>query len=107
MISACCRNILNSTGGFYWCFVKLYTEQFHLNKKKINESEKRKDYVYINTETSEIFYTLKNAANSINMKITTLLMMISGRNKNKTKFVRVLKNDYISKINIKYENFPG
>lgn len=101
LISTCCRNLLNSTGGFYWCFVELYKENFHLNKKKINKFEKRrKEYVYINTETSEIFYTLTSTAKSINMKITTLLMMFNGKNKNKTKFVRVEKNDYISKNNL-------
>lgn len=98
-ISACCRNVLNSTGGFYWCFVELYKENFHLSKNKINEVEKRKKYVYINTETSDIFYTLTDAAKSINMKITTLLMMLDGTNKNKTKFVRFDKNDYFSKTN--------
>jgi hypothetical protein len=99
-ISACCRNVLNSTGGFYWCFVELYKENFHLNKNKINEVEKRKEYIYINTETSELFYTLTGAAKSINMKITTLLMMFDGTNKNKTKFVRVEKNDYLSRSNL-------
>lgn len=41
----------------------------------------------LDTETNFIYNTIKDAANSINMKSTTLCAMLRGQNKNKTKFI--------------------
>jgi len=40
---------------------------------------------YENTETEEIFNSIKQAAKSINVVSSTLCAMLSGRNPNKTK----------------------
>lgn len=89
-ISACCRNILNSAGGFYWSFVDSY--DVNKNYKKIKKSSKLINYIYKNVTTGEIFDKLKDVCKSINIKQTTLLMMLNGTNKNKTNIIRYEEN---------------
>jgi len=60
-------------------------------KKKMSSSAKnrkgpsRKRPV-INTETKQVFETVKSAAKSVNLKRTTLIAMLKGQNPNKTNF---------------------
>lgn len=89
-ISACCRNVINSAGGFYWCFVESYDS--NKDYKKIRKSSKKIKYIYKNILTGETFLKLKDASKSINIKNTTLLMMLNGYNKNKTNIIRYEKN---------------
>ena len=85
-ISACCRGVLNSTGGFYWCFVGNYDE----NKKfkKINKSKKHINHIYENIETGEKLNRLVDVSNLTNLDKATLYQMFTGKIKNKTKFIR-------------------
>jgi hypothetical protein len=57
------------------------TTKIKMSKNKNNVKK------VLNTETNIIYNTIKDAANSINMKSTTLCAMLSGQNKNKTKFI--------------------
>ena len=88
-ISACCRNVLNSAGGFYWSFIDSY--DINKNYKKIRKSSKHTNFIYKNTTTGETFDKLKDVCKSINIKETTLLMMLNGTNKNKTNIIRYEK----------------
>lgn len=88
-ISACCRNIINSAGGFYWSFID--SLEIDKNYKKLKKSSKHKKFIYKNTLTNETFYKLKDVCKSINIKETTLLMMLNGTNKNKTNIIRYEK----------------
>lgn len=90
-ISACCRGKLNSTGGFYWCFVDNFSK---MKFKKIgkNSSKKMLIFVYKNTKTGEEFNKLSDVAEKLGIKTTTLHNMFSGLNKNKTDFIRYERN---------------
>jgi len=89
-ISACCRNIINSAGGFYWSFIDSY--EVDKNYKKLKKSSKHKKFIYKNTLTNEIFFKLKDVCESINIKQTTLLMMLNGCNRNRTNIIRYERN---------------
>lgn len=89
-ISACCRNALNSSGGFYWSFIESYNP--NKDYKKIKKSSKNIKYIYKNTITGDIFFKLKDVCKSINIKNTTLLMMLNGSNKNRTNIIRYEKH---------------
>lgn len=86
-ISACCRGKLNSSGGYYWSFVKNYNKNKKYKKiSKINK--KHTKFVYKNTITNEEFFKLKDVSKQTGIKNTTLHNMFSGLNKNKTNFIR-------------------
>jgi len=82
-ISSCCRGILNSTGGFFWCFVDDYDKK---EFKKIKKSEKHTKHIYKNIETGEI-YRLIDISNLLNINKSSLYQMFIGKQKNKTKFI--------------------
>ncbi len=86
-ISACCRNKLNFTSGYYWCFVKNY-KFFKPKKVFIKRSKKFLKYKYINTETLEEYNKLSDLAKKLKMKYMSLYQMLTGEKINKTKFIR-------------------
>lgn len=62
-------------------------------KAKIRQTLLQKDYIpskthrkVIDTNTGQIYSTIQDAANSINMKRTTLYMQLIGKNKSSTNF---------------------
>lgn len=84
-ISSCCRGKLNSTGGFYWCFVDDYpVKEF----KKIRIREKNHNYIYENLKTNEKVYRLIDVSRLLNIDVIKLHYMFSGRLKNKTDYIR-------------------
>ena len=86
-ISMCCRGVLNSSGGFFWCFIEDFDKK---NFKKIKKSSKQIKWTYKNLETGEEYSKLSNVADLLNINITKLQHMLSGKNINKTKFIRYL-----------------
>jgi hypothetical protein len=86
-ISACCRNKLNFTGGYYWCFVKNY-KLFKPKNVFIKRSKKFLKYKYVNTETLEEYYKLSDLSKKLKIKYMTLYQMLTGEMINKTKFIR-------------------
>lgn len=89
-ISGCCRGILNSTGGFYWCFVADYEKKEFKPIK--NNNNKLKSYIYENILTGEKYYKLKDVSKFLNKK-NNLTNIFSGKYnlKNNTNFIRYEK----------------
>lgn len=84
-ISACCRGVLNSTGGFFWCFIDDYDKK---EFKKIKKPTKHIKHIYKNTETGETYTRLVDVSNLLNIDKASLYQMFIGKQKNKTKFIR-------------------
>lgn len=84
-ISACCRGILNSSGGFYWCFIEDYDK---MEFKSIKKSTKHSNYKYKNVETGEIYHKLIDVSKILNIHSANLCNMFSGKLNNKTNFIR-------------------
>lgn len=85
-ISRCCCGNLNSTGGFYWCFVENYKKE--KKYKKIKIQRKNIKYIYENVETGEKFNKLIDVSKILNINKSNLYHMFSGKLRNKTKFIR-------------------
>lgn len=90
-ISSCCVNKLNSTGGYYWCFINDYNDEKLKKLKKIKKFKKHIKYIYENTETGEKYHRLIDVSNILDINNVKLYYMFSGRLKNKTKFIRYEK----------------